>query len=742
MDSTRSATLKPRHRVHRIDESHNNNNHHRQQQNGHQRQHQEQRNHSLRSSLTTTNQSSTSSSPCTCRRLLIVVAITVVLMVIIFFQLSMVWMYVHSYYEAKSAYQEAVGEQHQITTSDAAPLKLHKKRVKPLIHSKPKGERLTETKNIRSINKGWNVEDNQKMDDVPLDPLGAKYQIHTGKKFTKLDFLTGETYHHSSSKRVMNQQPPQQGGEEEQSHLQSQSQRSQLRVQYLGILVDAGRHYFDIPWLYRLVDLLPNIGFNLIHFRISDDQAFAIQLDCCTNQIHAHYSSSSTSGSSPSTLHGADDGTTYKYNYYYTSQQISDWVLYAKTKHNITIIPELNVPGHAGGFGKEWILNCPNFICNKGYGIPLNISHPELPTLLSAILKEIIAIFHNPPFLHLGGDEIDMSTDCIREAGSVSKASATTATQQEQLATRDDGSRNSNNDDTGRQSDNDDRNNPLQYFDHFEKVILPNVLHSIGYPREQVIRWEIGHAKNKNPQNQQEHLSLNTIGDATNDFVEKDKVVTNAAGADVMVTSNGRDNDQDEEDFRAGGLIHYWEGPSNRPIRISMSNTSTASNNNRSSTALSQAHRPYFISRGLYFDTNKFDWAWDIYQHTLRLLNGKPSNHGQRHNGDRGQLQPTGIIVGTFELNSTFWHHRAVIPRLVAVALAASSNVPMIHGEYDDNLAARQYYRNHYRPACLNLGLDQQTCSQNGRIPKDTSYDDRWKTTWAEWKTNVCHQLQ
>lgn len=51
------------------------------------------------------------------------------------------------------------------------------------------------------------------------------------------------------------------------------------QVQYLGILVDAGRHYFSLPWLKKLIVFLYRLRFNYIHLRLTDDQAFNVRLE-------------------------------------------------------------------------------------------------------------------------------------------------------------------------------------------------------------------------------------------------------------------------------------------------------------------------------------------------------------------------------------------------------------------------------------------------------------------------------
>lgn len=169
-------------------------------------------------------------------------------------------------------------------------------------------------------------------------------------------------------------------------------------VQYLGVLLDAGRHYFPIVWIYRLLDRLELLGFNLLHFRLTDDQAFNMRLD-----------------SHPELAQPADGSN----GQVYTPTELRQLVEYAKTK-SIVIMPEINVPGHAGGWAgsiPRLVVPCAAFICTKGYGLPLNVSHPRLIPILRDVLIEVKDIFSTAPFFHLGGDEVEMSLQCFQELG-------------------------------------------------------------------------------------------------------------------------------------------------------------------------------------------------------------------------------------------------------------------------------------------------------------------------------------
>lgn len=204
-------------------------------------------------------------------------------------------------------------------------------------------------------------------------------------------------------------------------------------VPYLGVLVDAGRHYFPIPWLEKLIDRLSDMHYNLIHLRLTDDQAFNVNL---TSYPGLAYPTATTENQGTRKVYEADE-----------LRRIN---AYAKSK-GISIMPEINVPGHAGAWAgiPGLVVQCPKFACHKGYGIPLNISHPQIDQILTNVIREVIDIFDDPPFLHLGGDEVHMSHPCFHEAGV-----------------------------------------PVFNYTVFEQQ-LQNILKEVNYPEERVVRWEV-----------------------------------------------------------------------------------------------------------------------------------------------------------------------------------------------------------------------------------------------------------
>jgi len=221
-----------------------------------------------------------------------------------------------------------------------------------------------------------------------------------------------------------------------------------LESKYMGVLLDAGRHYFPMDWLYKLIPILSAMQYNMLHFRFTDDQAFAIQLE-----------------SYPQLAWPAPSTDNNERRQVYSAQEVQTLVQFARDQHNITIIPELNIPGHAGAWAgiPDLVVPCPKFACNKGYGIPLNITSPKFHSVVSAVLKEVLEIFENPPFLHLGGDEVHMSQPCWNEAGVAAAVD----------------------------------------YVNMEQAVLKKILQEeLNYPLNKVVRWqmtgrELGHLVNK-----------------------------------------------------------------------------------------------------------------------------------------------------------------------------------------------------------------------------------------------------
>jgi hexosaminidase len=110
------------------------------------------------------------------------------------------------------------------------------------------------------------------------------------------------------------------------------------RYTYRGYLLDVVRHFFTVDEVKNLIDQLAHYKLNYLHLHLTDDQGWRIQINSHPEltEVGQNY-----------THHGACKAKTC----FYTQQQYQQIVNYALQKH-ITVIPEIDVPGHTTVFMK------------------------------------------------------------------------------------------------------------------------------------------------------------------------------------------------------------------------------------------------------------------------------------------------------------------------------------------------------------------------------------------------------
>ena len=50
------------------------------------------------------------------------------------------------------------------------------------------------------------------------------------------------------------------------------------QVSYRGIMIDSVRHFISYDYVHRLIDAMPLVKLNMLHWHLSDDEAFVMQL--------------------------------------------------------------------------------------------------------------------------------------------------------------------------------------------------------------------------------------------------------------------------------------------------------------------------------------------------------------------------------------------------------------------------------------------------------------------------------
>ncbi len=192
------------------------------------------------------------------------------------------------------------------------------------------------------------------------------------------------------------------------------------RFQYRGMHLDVGRHFFDVDFVKKYIDLLAYQKYNTFHWHLTEDQGWRIEIKKYPRLTSVGaYRNGTIIGHHPGT--GNDDT---REGGFYTQEQIKEIVKYAQDRY-ITIIPEIEMPGHASAAIAAYPeLSCfpnePTAISDKTpwsgsregkqvqqtWGVFPDVFCPSeyTFTFLENVLDEVIALFPSK-YIHIGGDE-------------------------------------------------------------------------------------------------------------------------------------------------------------------------------------------------------------------------------------------------------------------------------------------------------------------------------------------------
>jgi hexosaminidase len=182
------------------------------------------------------------------------------------------------------------------------------------------------------------------------------------------------------------------------------------RFAYRGMHLDVVRHMFPLDYIKKYIDYLTFHKFNTFHWHLTDDQGWRIE-------ILSYPKLNSVGSWRDSTLIGHFKDTPARYEHkryggYYTRAEVKEIIAYA-TVRGITIIPEIDIPGHS----RATITAYPEFSTeptNKWgvaatWGMYNRVNNVLAPnpatfTFLRTVFHEIADLFPSP-YIHVGGDE-------------------------------------------------------------------------------------------------------------------------------------------------------------------------------------------------------------------------------------------------------------------------------------------------------------------------------------------------
>ena len=176
-------------------------------------------------------------------------------------------------------------------------------------------------------------------------------------------------------------------------------------LSWRGVMLDSARHFQPVSYVEQLIDRMALAKLNTLHWHLSDDQGWRIQIDRYPRltSVGAWRQPAGAAGVDPKT------GKPVRYGGYYSEADIHAVVAYARA-HHVTIVPEIDLPGHAtamiAAYPKLASVASPPRAPSHDWGILPNLLNPKDSTFLFVdnVLDEVMALFPGP-YIHLGGDE-------------------------------------------------------------------------------------------------------------------------------------------------------------------------------------------------------------------------------------------------------------------------------------------------------------------------------------------------
>ena len=178
------------------------------------------------------------------------------------------------------------------------------------------------------------------------------------------------------------------------------------RFSYRGMHLDVCRHIFPVEFVKKYIDLLARHKMNYFHWHLTEDQGWRIEIKKYPRlQEVAAWRKETLVGHYSDQPHQFDG---QRYGGYYTQEEIREVVKYAQERF-VTIIPEIEMPGHAQALLAAYPeLSChgqPVEVATK-WGVFENVLCPTEDTFefLENVLLEVMDLFPGP-YIHIGGDE-------------------------------------------------------------------------------------------------------------------------------------------------------------------------------------------------------------------------------------------------------------------------------------------------------------------------------------------------
>jgi hexosaminidase len=178
------------------------------------------------------------------------------------------------------------------------------------------------------------------------------------------------------------------------------------KFEWRAFMLDESRHFMGKEVVFNLLDEMSVLKMNKFHWHLTDDQGWRIEIKKypLLTQIGGKREDTQINGI------GSSDRRGKSHQGFYSQSEIKEIISYAQKRH-ITIVPEIEMPGHASAAiaAYPWLgtlkhkINVP-----ETFGIlpnTYNVSNPKVQTFMEDVLLEVMDLFPGK-VIHIGGDEV------------------------------------------------------------------------------------------------------------------------------------------------------------------------------------------------------------------------------------------------------------------------------------------------------------------------------------------------
>jgi hexosaminidase len=180
------------------------------------------------------------------------------------------------------------------------------------------------------------------------------------------------------------------------------------RFAWRGLMLDSARHFQSPQFIKRFIETMALHKLNVLHWHLTDDQAWRIEIK--------KYPRLTSVGAwrvpaGPAAAADVDvaTGKPRLYGGFYSQDEVRDIVAYASAR-NITIVPEIEMPGHASAaivaYPRLGVTRQPPVAVPADWGVYSALYNVDESTFgfLEDVMTEVMALFPGK-YVHVGGDE-------------------------------------------------------------------------------------------------------------------------------------------------------------------------------------------------------------------------------------------------------------------------------------------------------------------------------------------------